>query len=243
MFGKLLNARYAGLAALGLALAATVAAGAWALRGPDAALLPAFAETPVTLPDGRVLYVATFEVSVAEWQRCADAGACIAPAPLRPGLDAQTTPMTGINWTDAQAYVVWVHRAARFPLRLPTYAEWQVMADPVLPAPSDPLFTDPSLAWAAAYLTTPGYARALRPRGSFSTSAEGIADLDGPVWEWTSDCYDPETAPGNCPAFFAAGLHKSVISVLTRDPARGGCAVGAPPAHLGLRLVSDRPAA
>jgi hypothetical protein len=32
----------------------------------------------------------------------------------------------------------------------------------------------------------------------------------------------------------------SVISLFSRDPAQGGCAVGAPTAHLGLRLVTDR---
>jgi hypothetical protein len=32
----------------------------------------------------------------------------------------------------------------------------------------------------------------------------------------------------------------AVIPFLVRDPARGGCAVGAPPAHLGFRLVTDK---
>jgi hypothetical protein len=36
------------------------------------------------------------------------------------------------------------------------------------------------------------------------------------------------------------GEHVAAMSYLIRNPARGGCAVGTPPAHLGLRLVSDR---
>ncbi|MEC8042421.1 MAG: formylglycine-generating enzyme family protein, partial [Pseudomonadota bacterium] len=33
--------------------------------------------------------------------------------------------------------------------------------------------------------------------------------------------------------------HVAAIPYLVRDPARGGCAVGSPPAHLGMRLISD----
>ena len=77
----------------------------------------------------------------------------------------------------------------------------------------------------------------------FSTSAEGIVDLDGSVWEWTQDCYGGEGGgpidPKKCAAFFAGGEHVAAIPFLVRDPARGGCAVGSPPAHLGLRLVSE----
>lgn len=33
--------------------------------------------------------------------------------------------------------------------------------------------------------------------------------------------------------------HIAAMSFLERDPARGGCAVGVPPAHLKMRLVTD----
>jgi hypothetical protein len=46
-------------------------------------------------------------------------------------------------------------------------------------------------------------------------------------------------SPDRCPAFYVGGEHIAVMSYLVRDPARGGCAVGTPPAHLGMRLVSD----
>jgi hypothetical protein len=47
--------------------------------------------------------------------------------------------------------------------------------------------------------------------------------------------------PSRCPAFFVGGEHVAAMSYLERDPARGGCAVGTPPAHLGMRLVADDP--
>ena len=226
------------IAGVGAVLALTLGA-AWLLRGPDRDFLPEFAAEPITGPSG-ALHVAKYEVTVAEWNRCTDAGACALRLEVHDGFNPKTTPATGVNWLDTQDYVTWITRRARHPLRLPTRAEWEAMAASVLPPKPDPIFTDPRLRWAADYLMENPYPRALRSTGTFSETPEGIADLDGPVWEWTADCYDEDAPSERCPAFWAGGLHLSVIPVFTRDPARGGCAVGTPPAHLGLRLVTDR---
>ena len=71
-----------------------------------------------------------------------------------------------------------------------------------------------------------------------------MADLDGSVWEWTRDCYAGAARgvdPARCPAYFMCGEHVAAMSCLIRDPARGDCAVGTPPARLGLRLVNNQP--
>jgi formylglycine-generating enzyme required for sulfatase activity len=155
-----------------------------------------------------------------------------------------TYPATGINWIDANEYVSWINDMTGHSFRLPTSEEWGLMAHSVMPETPDPIFTDPALAWASAYSVKPEIDRKLRVSGSYSTTELGISDLDGNVWEWTADCYSGSLT-GNqseiCAAYWAAGEHKAVIPFLVRDPARGGCAVGAPPAHLGMRLVSDRP--
>ena len=91
---------------------------------------------------------------------------------------------------------------------------------------------------------TPKLSRTLRPIGSFKTTSSGIADLNGNVWEWTSDCYAgslQNVEKSKCPAFYVGGEHVAAVPVFTRKPAQGGCAVGTPPAHLGLRLVSEEP--
>ncbi len=222
-----------------LIVVAALAGAAWYLRGPDKAFLPEFAATPWDGPDG-TLYVARFEVTISEWNRCADDGACLLRIKPKPGDDPDLTPATGLNWLDTRQYVEWINKRSRHPLRLPTSAEWTGMAQAVLPEKPDPIFTDPELTWASDYLTEMDYPRALKPLGTFSVTEQGISDLDGPVWEWTSDCYDADLDDDRCAAFYAGGLHEAVISVFTRDPARGGCAVGAPPAHLGMRLVTDR---
>jgi formylglycine-generating enzyme required for sulfatase activity len=152
-------------------------------------------------------------------------------------------PATGLSYPDVGQYLAWINATTRQNFRLPTLQEWEFMAAPVLPHAPDPIFTDPELSWASAYLLEPQTKRTLQPRGNFATTAEGIVDLDGSVWEWTDDCYagvgDGVFAGDTCPAFYVGGEHIAAIPFLVRDPARGGCAVGVPPAHLGMRLVSD----
>ena len=207
-------------------------------RGPDAVTLPDMAAEPVTLPDGRAFYAQRHEVTIAEWNRCQSDGGCDLALRVKAGLDPARTPATGLNYLDAQQYIHWINDQTGRKFRLPTTEEWRVMAAGVLPEAPDPIFTDPSLSWASAYLVEGLASRVLREQGSFSTSADGIADLDGSVWEWTADCYDGQSGD-RCPAFFLGGEHLAAMSLLVRDPARGGCAAGTPPAHIGMRLVSD----
>lgn len=211
--------------------------------GPDIATLPVMAEEPVIMSDGAPLYVQKYEVSVAEWNACHDAGACSIALRALGNRTAEEMPATGLSFVDVSQYIDWINAGSDVVFRLPTLAEWEYMAAPVLPAAPDPIFTDPELTWASAYLMEPQTKRTLRPRGSFDTTAEGIVDLNGSVWEWTMDCYagaaEGQITADRCPAFFVGGEHVAAISFLVRDPARGGCAVGSPPAHLGLRLVTD----
>ena len=225
-----------GLGGAGLALGAAVLWG-----GPDPELLPQMADRPVPLPEGRRIFVQRHEVTIAEWNRCAAAGECALTLQAMAGMDPQITPATGLSYVDVQAYVVWISAATGHPFRLPTATEWRVMAAEVLPEAPAPLFTDPALSWAFAYQTQDLAPRALKPQGSFSVSPEGVADLDGSVWEWTQECYAEGFDAERCPAFYVGGEHLAAMSYLIRDPARGGCAVGAPPAHLGLRLVTQVP--
>lgn len=227
-------------------LLAVIAGVALMQRGPahDPALLPVMAEHPFEMPDGRNVYVQRHEVTIQEWNRCAGDGHCTLTLRARPDQNAVTTPATGLSYVDVQEYLSWINANSGHAFRLPTAQEWAAMAAAVMPEERDPLFTDPSLTWASAYLTEELTPRALKPQGSFSTSPEGVADLDGSVWEWTKDCYagsDTKEDQQRCPAFYVGGEHVAAMSYLVRDPARGGCAVGSPPAHLGMRLVSDTP--
>ena len=224
-----------------VALAAVVTLGAGlTLARPDPLPGPEMAPLPVTLLDGRRLSVQRYEVTVAEWNRCHNEGSCELALTAPEGFDPQTTPATGLNYLDVQQYLAWFNRRSRGGYRLPSAAEWQAMAESVLPEAPDPIFTDPNLRWASAYLLENEAPRRLRPQGAFSVSPQGVVDLDGSVWEWTSDCVQGSDVPTDrCAAFFVGGEHMATLSYLVRDPARGGCAVGTPPAHLGMRLVAE----
>lgn len=230
--------------ALVLVLAVIATGVALLQRDLDPSLNPVMADKGIVLSDGRTLWVQRHEVTIAEWNACAAEKSCALVLRARPDQDPEKTPATGLSYIDVQEYVAWINRRTGRKYRLPTAAEWGQMAASVLPDKPDPIFTDPSLTWASTYLTEGAKPRALKAQGSFSTSPEGIVDLDGSVWEWTMECYDGSASGSDadrCPAFFVGGEHIAAMSYLIRDPARGGCAVGSPPAHLGMRLVADRP--
>ncbi|MGP6089938.1 formylglycine-generating enzyme family protein [Antarctobacter jejuensis] len=231
------------VALIGLVAVSLGAALTWRGAGPDLALLPEMAARPVILSSGAQLYVQKYEVTVAEWNTCHDDGGCSLRLRVRLDQDARVTPATGLSYVDVTEYLNWINAATGETFRLPTAGEWAEMAQVVLPEKADPIFTDPSLTWASAYLTEGPAPRALKPRGSFSTTPEGVTDLDGSVWEWTQECVlgtSGDADPARCPAFYVGGEHVAAMSYLIRDPARGGCAVGSPPAHLGMRLVNEK---
>lgn len=209
-------------------------------RASDFSVDPKMVKSSLKTAIGRHLHVQKYEITVDQWNRCFEDGACQLKIRLRGNVNEAVTPATGLNWFDVQQYLAWINFKSSHSYRLPTIAEWSTLAEEVLPKKSDSIFTDPEMTWASAYSATPQVSRKLLPIGSFKSTDAGIFDLNGNVWEWTSDCYAGtlnNVAKSKCPAFFVGGEHLATIPIFTRDPARGGCAVGAPPAHLGLRLV------
>lgn len=232
------------LVKLGIALFFGIVGAAYYARGPDPVTGPDAQTASVQLQDGRILNVQRREVTVVQWQACYRAGQCTLDLSTHAKIDDY--PATGLSYPDAMEYIGWLNTSTGAKWRLPTSSEWFEIAAEVLPAKPDPIFTDPSLSWASTYLIDANrVGRSLRPSGAFTPTSAGIEDLDGNVWEWTQDCYAGASGQGKvigndrCPAFIMGGEHEAVMSYLVRDPARGGCAVGAPPAHLGMRLVSD----
>lgn len=224
----------------GIALIVVTLALGWSGCGRDGGFTQNM--RPVALADNgeQVLYVSPYEVTVDAWRRCFESGGCS----YMPATNATSgaLPVTGVNWFDVNEYLVWANARAGGGLRLPTLSEWRIIARSLAHEAPKPLFTDPRLAWAANYgqETTPSGPP--RTGGSFSTTPEGISDLNRNVWEWTASCAKSGFAGGNtsqCPAYVAAGEHEAAVSIFVRNPASGGCATGTPPTHLGFRLVAD----
>jgi formylglycine-generating enzyme required for sulfatase activity len=189
-------------------------------------------------------------VTVAEYNRCVDDGACpkIGGVHHRPDV-----PMVGVNWHDAQVYAAWLSKATGVTYRLPTDQEWifaaaEKVKDEVAPAVEP---SDPAQAWIARYEAESSRAASVvllpQPIGSFGENSNGLLDVGGNVWEWTATCFIRATLNSgsmrvtntNCGVRVVEGAHRTYMTDFIRDPRTGGCAAGVPPANLGFRLVVE----
>jgi formylglycine-generating enzyme required for sulfatase activity len=190
------------------------------------------------------------QVTVAEYERCVDEGAC---PRLAVPAGAQDVPVVGVSWHDASAYAAWLSRTTRVPHRLPTDEEWtfaaaEKMRDETMPL-VDP--SDPAQAWIARYEAESARSRpaatTAQPGGTFGANSNGLDDLAGNVWEWTDSCFIRVSLDGgreqitnaNCGVRVVEGAHRAYMTDFIRDPKTGGCAAGVPPANLGFRLVVE----
>ena len=195
------------------------------------------------------LLVMKRQVTVAEYARCVDEGAC----PRVTAAGAQNVPVVGVSWHDATAYAAWLSRKTGIAYRLPTDEEWTFAAaekarDEAIPL-VDP--SDPAQAWIARYEAESARSRpaaiAAQPGGTFGSNSNGLDDIAGNVWEWTNSCFLRVSLDGkreqitntNCGVRVVEGAHRSYMTDFIRDPRSGGCAAGIPPANLGFRLVAE----
>ena len=192
------------------------------------------------------------QVTVGEYARCVDEGAC--PRVVAAG-DSRDVPIVGINWHDASAYAAWMSRKTGVTHRLPTDEEWSFAAAEKARNEALPLIdpSDPAQAWIARYdaessrerpqATTP------QPGGTFGTNSKGLDDFGGNVWEWTDTCFiraalddgGERITNMNCGVRVVQGAHRAYMTDFIRDPKSGGCATGVPPTNLGFRLVIEIP--
>ena len=203
-------------------------------------------ETAAASGAAGTIHVAKYEVTIAEWDRCAARGGC-SFTPRRRPWHRDDHPVTGVSWLDVQEYVRWLSRETDQEFRLPMEREWDFLARDVVEQEVAKLWDDPRLDWAADYLNFGKREKTVtEPVGHFGANRLGIHDLDGNVWEWTDSCWRRNgTAHGagaraDCGGVrILAGKHKTYQSEFVRQVPLGGCSVGYPPANLGFRVVLD----
>jgi formylglycine-generating enzyme required for sulfatase activity len=197
-----------------------------------------------------------FHVSLGEYRQCVAAGICEAAD----GRGPVNAPVTGVSHVDAEAYARWYSDVTGERWRLPTDAEWAYAAAEKFFADVEPVVDDPvnpARAWLSSYQREVALGRKPDPqprsRGAFGDNSNGVADIAGNVWEWTSTCYvrttlsadarSVESQVENCGVHVVEGFHRTYMSNFIRDGKSGGCAVGLPPDNLGFRLLREAPIA
>jgi len=232
----------------------TIPAGSFTYRSAGEFLRDGVSIDPpsTTTTIDRPLLIMKRQVSRAEYDRCVGANACRRLDEAR-GATAESFPAVGLSWNDATAYATWLSGETGHRYRLPTDVEWAYAAGTayrgdVLAGDGDA--ANPAKRWLSAYVnesaTIPLDPTPL-PFGSFGTDANGLQDISGNVWEWTSTCFvrhataanGGSTAVESCGVRTVEGPHRTYMSDFIRNPRGGACSVGLPPANLGVRLVRD----
>jgi formylglycine-generating enzyme required for sulfatase activity len=207
----------------------------------------------VDVDDPAPIEIMTYQVSAADYAGCVADGACSRAKPTRRGIG--NVPVTGVSFTDATDYALWLSGRTGAHWRLPTVEEWNFAAgskasDPALGIETDA--TDPAERWLLLYereaaLDTIGLATP-EPLGAFGVNEFGVADLSAVVWEWTASCLNRTSVDAagsiltfidSCGVRYLEGRHRTPMNVFTRDAIAGGCSTGRPPDNLGFRLVRE----
>ncbi len=224
-----------------MAVVAAIAAAAFiGLQGKHESAAPLFEALEIKLANGGRLQVGRDEIHYSLWMICVADGACEQTDQIKVADGAITFPVTDINPMDIAKFIDWLNAKTNESWRLPTLSEWRDYSS-ALPKETRKRFTDPRLYWAADYGIKKPFVRAVQNSGHYGTLPNGLRDIGGNVWEWTSTCTNGESVGSRCPAYFVVGEHEAEIPVFLRDVITGGCSSGAPPTNLGFRLVQEIP--
>jgi formylglycine-generating enzyme required for sulfatase activity len=126
------------------------------------------------------------EVTLEQWNACADAGAC--PRIANEGA-AKGSPIRDVSWDDAQAYVKWLSKTTGKSYRLPTEAEWEYAARG---GTATPYWWGTQMKKGNADCKEcgePWSNAAPAKAASFAPNPYGLYDMNGSVWEWVADCW------------------------------------------------------
>lgn len=134
----------------------------------------------------RPFAVGRYEVTFADWDKCAAAGGCTGnPEPSDLGVGRGRNPVVNVSWRDAQEYLAWLTSKTGRAYRLPSDAEWEYAAragTSTAFAPGDTLTSQQ-----ANFDNARGRPVAV---GSHPANGFGLYDVHGNASEWVQDCWN-----------------------------------------------------
>jgi formylglycine-generating enzyme required for sulfatase activity len=143
--------------------------------------------------------VSKYEVTFDEWEACALDGGCANYRPQDGGWGRGRRPVIYVSYEDAKAYVEWLRQKTGKPYRLLSEAEWEFAARAgtstpyaagVTLAPTQANFDASS----AAGRGETAYKGTTVEAGTFPPNPYGLYDMEGNVFEWVEDCWNPTHA-------------------------------------------------
>ncbi|MEZ5932991.1 MAG: SUMF1/EgtB/PvdO family nonheme iron enzyme [Alphaproteobacteria bacterium] len=160
---------------------------------------------------GAPFAIGKYEVTVAQWKACAQAGACRDIGDPEPGDESR--PMQNVSWPDAKAFADWLSQTTGQPYRLPTEAEWEYAARGGMQS---------AFWWGDDYESgrincaeCGGEWDRKNPSsiGALEANPFGLHDMSGGVSEWVADCWFPDynNAPKDASARVAGDCPQRVL--------------------------------
>lgn len=217
-----------------------IPAGRYTMGSPDSEAGRHADERRSRVTIDRPFAAGVYEVTFAEWDACAAAGAC-GHRPGDRGWGRGRQPVIDVSWNDAQTYVSWLSSRTGKEYRLLTEDEWEYVARA---GTTTPFHTGPTIsADQANYDARVPYGRGVTGRyrerpitvGSLSRNAFGLHDVHGNVAEMVADCHD--AASGTCTRRVVRGGSWGSRPELVRSAYRSWCAPNLRNLHNGFRVA------
>ena len=198
----------------------------------------------------RAFHISRYEITINQWNACFADGGCPRKAKQR-RYQRGNHPVTRISWFEAFTFTRWLSKFTGEKYRLPTEEEWAYVAfagGDVTREIIDDLIEKRQIVRTATFSNF----RPTQEIGSHGVNAWSIADVTGPVWEWTLTCWfssDEENRrpwtinqlndPNLCPNRVVQGDERAHVPYFVDKVYTGGCGTGSPVDHIGFRIVKD----
>ena len=151
----------------------------------------------VTVPTP--LAISKYEVTFDEWEACALEGGCANYRPQDSGWGRGRRPVIYVSYDDAKSYIEWLRQKTGKPYRLLSEAEWEFAARG---GTSTPYAAGETLAPTQANFDASSasgrgqteYKGTTLEVGTFPPNPYGLYDMEGNVFEWVDDCWNPSHA-------------------------------------------------